>query len=38
MKVMIDILLHRMERKKEAEIPNFSGHCGLFFSVDHMLM
>ena len=35
---MIDILLHRMERKKEAEIPNFSGDCSLFFSVDHMLM
>ena len=31
MKVMIDILLHRMERKKEAEIPHFSGICSLFF-------
>lgn len=28
---MIDLRLERLKRKKEAEIPNFSGHCSLFF-------
>lgn len=28
---MIDILLHRIERKKEAEIPNLAGIAASFF-------